>query len=150
MGPRALWLTLALLGAAAAVAGALLLAGGGEDRPLSASQYRKALVTAFADVRLDGNPTNGGALRDYADEFRDLAGELDEIVPPADAAPAHAKLVAGLEAYARQLESLAAAGREGAITLQQQLAENGGVPGRAWVEAFNELAARGYVTDQPR
>jgi predicted metal-dependent phosphoesterase TrpH len=150
MAPRTLWLTLTLLGAAAMVAAALLLVGGGDARPLSAEQYRTQLVGAFAELRLDANPTDRGAMRDHARQFRDLAGELSDIVPPADAAAAHAKLVAGLEQYTRELEALADAGRQGAIAFQQQLAENGGTTGQAWMDAFNELAARGHVTDQPR
>jgi hypothetical protein len=146
MAPRALGLTLALLAATAIAAGVLLLGGGRDDRPLSPDQYREELVAAFADVQLNANPTDGDAVQDYADRFRDLEDELDDLVPPADAAPAHAKLVAGLAEYADQLDSLADAGRAGAIALQQQLAETGGVPGQAWVEAFNDLAARGYLT----
>jgi hypothetical protein len=148
MAPRALGLTLAVL-AAAIAGGVLLLAGGGEDRPLSPDRYREELVTALADVQLDANPTDGGALQEYADRFRGLGEELEEVVPPPDAAEAHARLVAGLAEYADQLDSLADSGREGAIEFQQQLTESGGVPGRAFVEAFNDLAARGYLTYQP-
>jgi hypothetical protein len=139
----------ALLAAAAVAAGALLLAGGGDKRPLSPDEYREQLVAAVADLRLDANPTDSGALRDYSDQFSDFAEELEDITPPADAADAHAKLVAGFEEYAGQLDSLADSGEEGAIQFQQQLAETG-VPGQAWVEAFNDLAARGYLTYQPR
>jgi hypothetical protein len=150
MASRPIGVALALLAAIAIVTGALLLTTGGEDRRLSPDEYRKELTTAFGDVRLDANPAHGGALQDYADQLRDLARELEDVAPPADAAPAHAKLVAGLEEYAGQLESLADSGRKGAIGFQQQLAETGGIPGNAWVEAFNDLAARGYLTYQPR
>ena len=146
MPPRTLRLTLALVVVlAAVVAGAAILTGG-DARPLTAEEYRTELATTFAGLRLDANPTDGGAMRDYAGQFRDVADELDDIVPPADAAAAHARLVAGLEQYARQLESLADAGREGAVRFQLQLAENGRVAGRAWVDAFDDLAARGYAT----
>jgi hypothetical protein len=142
-------MVVALLAAAAVAAGALLLAGGDDKRPLSPDEYREQLVAAVADLRLDANPTDSGALRDYSDQFSDFAEELEDITPPADAADAHAKLVAGFEEYAGQLDSLADSGDEGAIQFQQQLAETG-VPGQAWVEAFNHLAARGYLTYQPR
>jgi hypothetical protein len=142
-------MVVALLVAAAVAAGALLLAGGDDKRPLSPDEYREQLVAAVADLRLDANPTDSGALRDYSDQFSDLAEELEDITPPADAADAHAKLVAGFEEYAGQLDSLADSGDEGAIQFQQQLAETG-VPGQAWVDAFNDLAARGYLTYQPR
>jgi hypothetical protein len=99
---------LALLGATVITAGVLLLAGGGDDRPLSPDEYREELATAVADLRLEANPTDGDALQDYADQFRGLAEDLEDLVPPR------------------------------------------GVPGRAWVEAAGDLAARGYLTYQPR
>jgi hypothetical protein len=149
MPTRAPGIVLALLAAAAVAAAALALTGGDDKRALSPDEYREQLVTAVADLRLDANPTDSGALRDYADQFRDFAEELEDIAPPADAADAHAKLVAGFEEYAGELNALADSGDEGAIQFQQQLAETG-VPGQAWVEAFNDLAARGYLTYQPR
>jgi hypothetical protein len=150
MAPRQLGLTLALLAVAAIGAVIVLSAGHGKGPPLSPDRYRKELATAFAGMRLDTNATEGDALNDLAGELGDLGERLDELVPPADAAPAHARLVAGLKEYADQLEALADAGRRGAIEFQQQLAETGGLPGQAWVDAFNDLAARGYVTAQPR
>jgi hypothetical protein len=54
--------------------------------------------------------------------------------------------VSGLNDYARMLERLSDAGRAGVIELQTRLAELGGLPGFDWVQAFNELAAQGYVT----
>jgi hypothetical protein len=141
---------LACLAAVAAIVAGVVLLSGGNDRPLSDDEYRKELVTAFADLRLDVDPTDGGAaLRDFAEQFDDLAGRLEDMRPPTAAAAAHARLVSGLQEYADQLDSLAGSGREGAITFAQQLAETGG-PGRAFVEAFNELATRGYLTYQPR
>ena len=146
MAQRGFGMTLGLL---AAVAGAVLvvvLARGGDEGPLSADQYRKELVGAFADVQLDANPADGGALNGYADEFHGLAVELADVIPPPEAAAMHARLVDGLYDYAKQLDSLADSGRAGAIAFQQQLAETGGMPGQEWVQAFNELAARGYLT----
>ena len=99
-------------------------------------------------MKLDSNPTDGAALRDLAGEIRGAVDGLDDVIPPPDAAPAHARLVAGLEEYAGQLDSLADSGRGGAVQFQQQLAQTG-VPGRAWVAAFNELAAKGYATWTP-
>jgi hypothetical protein len=144
---------LAMLAVTAIAAAVLLLSngGGGGDQPrqVSADDYRKHLVTTLADVKLDSNPADGSALRELAGEMRDAAGQLDDVVPPPDAAPAHGRLVAGLEEYAGQLDSLADSGRGGAVQFQQQLAQTG-VPGRAWVAAFNELAAKGYATWTPR
>jgi hypothetical protein len=133
-----------------AVASVVLLPNRGHDeRPLSPDQYRKELVTAFAEVDLAADPTDGGALRDFADQVRDLAEKLGDIVPPADTAPMHARLVNGLDEYAGELDSFADSGREGVVALQQRLAETGGVLGQEWVQAFNELATRGYVTYEP-
>jgi hypothetical protein len=51
-------------------------------------------------------------------------------------------IVAGLAAVAAVADS----GRAGVVELQAQLAELGGLPGCDWAQAFNELAAPGYVT----
>jgi hypothetical protein len=150
MAQRGFGMTLGLLAAVAVAVLVVVLARGGDERPLSADQYRKELVGAFADVQLDANPTDGGALHDYAGEFHELAEELTDVVPPPEAAAMHARLVNGLHDYAKQLDSLSDSGRAGAVAFQQQLAEMGGAPGQEWVQAFNELAARGYLTYEPR
>jgi hypothetical protein len=130
------------------VAATLLLLGrgGGDGRPLTPERYREELVAAFARVDLAADPTEADALGAYADGLRDLADELDEIVPAADTAAMHSRLVDGLRDYAAQLDSFADAGREGVIRFQQRLAETGGVLDPGWVRAFNELAERGYLT----
>jgi hypothetical protein len=137
--------------AVVAVAGfVLLMDRGGEEPPLAPDQYRRELVAAFARVDLGADPTEADALGAYADGLRDLADELDGIVPPADAAQVHGRLVDGLRDYAGQLDSFADAGREGVIRFQQRVAETGGVLDPDWVRAFNELAERGYLTYEPR
>jgi hypothetical protein len=150
MGQRGVRVTLGLVAAVAVAVLVVVLAQGGDERPLSADQYRKQLVGAFADVQLDANPIDGGALHGYADEFHELVDELAKIVPPPEAAAMHARLVDGLYEYAKQLDSLADSGRAGAVAFQQRLAETGGAPGQEWVQAFNELAARGYLTYELR
>jgi hypothetical protein len=136
--------------AVAALAIVVVLGRGGDQRPLSADQYREELVGAFADFRPDANPTDAGALDDFAGQFREMADRLADIVPPADAAAMHGRLVEGLYEYAKQLDGFADSGRAGAVAFQQQLAETGGASGQAWIEAFNALAARGYATYEAR
>jgi hypothetical protein len=99
---------------------------GDQPRQVSAAEYRNHLVTTFGDMKLISNPTDGAAVRDLAGEIR-------------DAARAQGRLVAGLEEYAGQLDSLA---------VQFQLAQTG-VPGRGWAAAFNELAARAPRPGRP-
>jgi hypothetical protein len=141
-----------LLAVAVAVVAVLVvvLARGGDEQPLSPDRYRAELVEAFAGFQLDSNPTDGGALHDFAGQFRGVADDLGDVVPPPEAAAIHARLVDGLYGYAKQLDSFAESGQAGAVAFQQQLAETGGAPGQEWVQAFNELAARGYVTNAPR
>jgi hypothetical protein len=150
MPQRALGIAVGILAIVAVAVFVLLLNRGGDARPLTPDQYRKELAEAFARVDLGADPTEAGALGAYADGLRDLADELEGIVPPADAAQGHGRLVDGLRDYAGQLDSFADAGREGVIRFQQRLAETGGVLDPDWVRAFNELAERGYLTYEPR
>jgi hypothetical protein len=128
----------------------VLLGGGGEERPLSTDEYREQLVEALRDIQLDADPRDPQALREAAGEFKDLVYELTDFVPPPEVAATHGRFVNGLNDYARMLERLADAGPAGVIQLQQRLAELGGVTQHDWVQAFNELAAQGYVTYEPR
>jgi hypothetical protein len=112
--------------------------------PLSPEEYRAELTDALDDFELSG-VTGAEAVNQLARKFRSATERLDDVEPPADAAGAHARLVAGLGSYGDWLGELADSGRAGAVEFQTQLAEHG-VAGRQWIEAFNELAAKGYVS----
>jgi hypothetical protein len=141
-----------LLVLAAAVAAAIVLVprivSGGPSEPLSPQEYRVALMESVDGFDLSG-ATGAAALDDLAGDFRSAAEELSEIEPPPDAAVAHDRLVAGLGDYADRLGELADSGRAGAVQFQMQLAEHQ-LAGEDWIEAFTELAERGYLTSPVR
>jgi hypothetical protein len=113
---------------------------GDQLRQVSAAEYRNHLVTTFGDMKLNSNPTDGAALRDLAREIRDASVKLDDVVPPPDAARAQGRLVAGLEEYADQLDSLA-------VQFQQQRTDKrppavgGSRPSTSWPRRATRLNA---------
>jgi hypothetical protein len=135
------------LGSVVAVAAALIvLAGGGRERPLTLEEYREELVAAVGEFDFDASPRDPQALRQAVGEFEELVDELTGFVPPPEVAATHARLVSGLNDYARMLDRLADAGRAGVVQFHLRLTELGGLANHEWVRALNELAAQGYVT----
>jgi hypothetical protein len=137
-----------LLVLAACVAGIVVLvavlASRGPSGPLSREEYRMELAEALDRFEPSG-VTGAQALEEMADRFHAAGERLGEVEPPADAADAHGRLVAGLNSFGDRLADLAESGREGAIQFQMELAENGAA-GLEWLGAFNELAAKGYAS----
>ena len=134
---------------AAAVLGVLYFVAGreGSGKPLSPDAYREKMVSTLAGIDPSSAPNGVDGMRDLADQFHDAADELGGVVPPAEVAQLHARFVQRLEEYADQLDSLADAGERGAVEFQKQLAE-GGAPGQAWAQVFQQLAAQGWLTYQ--
>jgi hypothetical protein len=116
----------------------------GSSEPLSPSEYRVELREALDGFELL-NATGDGAIAELGGKFRSAGERLADVEPPADAARAHARLVAGLRSYGDWLGELAETGRSGAIRFETQLAEHQ-LAGEDWIEAFNELASKGYLS----
>jgi hypothetical protein len=129
--------------AAAVVLLIAVLAPGGPSGPLSPREYRVELAEALDHFEPSG-VTGPEALDEMADKFHSAGDRLGDVEPPADAADAHDRLVAGLSEFGDRLADLADKGREGAVQFQMELAENGAA-GLEWLDAFNELAAKGYA-----
>jgi hypothetical protein len=112
--------------AAALLAAALALPGrgaGGADR-LSKHEYELAVRAAYADVHAAFSAARPGEgdlaprLADAATSLRVAAASLARIRPPTDVAGEHARLVAGLHAYATdvtEVRAAVAAGEEQAL-----------------------------------
>jgi hypothetical protein len=133
--------------AAAATAAAVLvprLVSPESSGPLSAEEYRDELRKSLDGFELSAA---GGedALDGLAEKFRSAGERLGDVEPPADVAMAHDRLVAGLRRYGDWLDELSGSGRQGAIEYEMRLAEQD-LTGQQWVEAFNELARKGYLT----
>ena len=79
-----------------------------------------------------------------------MVDDLTDFPPPPEVAVLHSRLVGGLDEYARLLEKYADAGPAGAVELRGRLAGLGSLASLDWVQAMNELAAAGYLPDQPR
>jgi hypothetical protein len=111
---------------------------------LTVSEYRSELREALGGFKLT-EVNSEEALGELAGNFRSSADRLADVEPPADAAGAHGRLISGLRDYAARLEGLSGAGGDGAAKLQQELAENQAA-GEDLLEAFNELAAKDYLS----
>ena len=117
------------------------------SEPLSRDQYRVELREAL-DGFEPSEVTGEEAVGELAEKFRSAGEKLGDVEAPADAAAAHARLVEGLRSYGDWLAELAGSGRMGAADFETQLAEHQ-LAGRKWIEAFNDLAAKGYLTSPP-
>ena len=136
-----------LLLLAAAVAAIVVVPGvvsGDPPKPLTPAEYRAELRDA-----LDGFLAleSGGeeAVAELGGKFTTAADRLGDVVPPAEAAGAHERLVEGLRSYGAWLGDKADASRVGAAEVEMQLAEHQ-MAGSAWIAAFRELAEKGYLT----
>jgi hypothetical protein len=118
------------------------------SEPLSREEYRAELAEALDGFELSG-VTGGEAVDELAGEFRSAGDRLGDVEPPAEVAGAHSRLVAGLRSYGNWLAELADSGRAGAVEFQTQLAEHQ-LAGQEWIEAFNVLASKGYLSSPAR
>jgi HAMP domain-containing protein len=124
MTTRRVMLIMVAVAAAVVVTVFAVVGRGGNDR-LSKPQYERKLQTVYADVQQAFRETNVKAPADLAvrveaaqRQLRDAADELDEIDPPKTVEAENQEIVAGMRAYADDLDALrVAAGRgdQGAI-----------------------------------
>jgi hypothetical protein len=143
LGRRSFLLVLAATVAATVVLVSVIVSPDASE-PLSPSEYRVELRDALDGFELL-DATGDGAVSELAGKFRSAGDRLADVEPPADAARTHAHLVAGLRSYGNWLDELAGSGRGGAVEFETQLAEHQ-LAGQEWIEAFNELASKGYLS----
>jgi hypothetical protein len=129
-----------LLAAALALPGR----GGGGPAQLSKSEYEREVRSAYADVQSAFSAARPGAgdlaprLADAATTLRVAAASLASIRPPGDVAQEHARLVAGLDAYAIDVNRLRAAVAKG--DEQALVAFNARIPTSEPIELMAEAA----------
>ena len=131
---------------AAIVVLVVLPASRGPSGPLTSEEYQVELTEALDGFEPSG-VTGPEALDEMADKFHSAGNRLGDVEPPVDAADAHQRLVAGLNEFGDRMADLADKGREGAIEFQMALAENRAA-GLEWLDAFNDLAAKGYTSSE--
>ncbi len=87
--------------------------GGGSAKPLSKTEYQKAvksIVASFSFQSVTGSSSK--KLADGQQAIRGVADRLDRLRPPQEVAAAHRDLVAGLRQFADDLGTLDARVRE--------------------------------------
>ena len=136
----------------AAPAGALALAGCGEDR-LSHAQYERlvrsaygAVQDAFRRTRVDSVGALEPRLAAAQAELRDAAEALEAREPPRDVEEHNEELVEGLRGYADELDGLRRAARDGdrsfVAAFNARIAHDERVERIA--ESLEEIIHRGY------
>jgi hypothetical protein len=139
--------------AVVALAAILLVPRGGDGGTLSKPEYEQKVRAVYADVQEAFRKTNVTSTKLLAtrvgeaqDELRRAADELDDAKPPGAIAKENEQLVAGLRAYADDLEELRAAaeqGDSGGITrFNRSIPQNPAV--RQIAEAAEEMKFEGY------
>lgn len=114
--------------------------GGGEDA-LTKSEYERVVRSVYAEVQTAFRATRvpadqlGPRVEAAQDELRDAADTLDTIEPPAEVATENDRLVAGMRAYASQLDAVRDAAEDGDTAEVEQLSS---ALGRS--EAVEEMA----------
>lgn len=143
------------LGACAALAGAIALAGCGGSGTLSKSDYEKKLKADTQELRtafgkIQGNPSSLDALAKQVDvaqaTTKKIADDLDGAKPPKDAAADNDKIVAALRALDDPLGKLKKAAASGSATLAAQAAQaiSNAPELRDALEAAQDLKRKGY------
>lgn len=102
-----------------AISGALV-AGCGDDGPLTKAEYEEKVRTTYAEVQEAFARTNvpsldelAGRVEDAQEALRAAADELEGVDPPEDVETEHEEVVAGLRAYAEDLNRLRNAAEQG-------------------------------------
>lgn len=92
----------------------------GDDGPLTKAEYEEKVRTTYAGVQEAFAQTNvaslddlAGRIEDAQGELRDAADELEAVEPPEEVETEHAEVVAGLRAYADDLDRLVNAAEQG-------------------------------------
>ena len=136
-----------------AFAAILLVPHGGDGGTLSKPEYETKVRTVYADVQDAFRKTNVPSSRLLAarvaeaqSELRRAADELDDAKPPGAIARENDQLVAGMRAYADDLEELRGAAERGdsagVATFNQSIPQNTAVQQIA--EAAEEMKFEGY------
>jgi signal transduction histidine kinase len=136
-----------------AVAAVLLAGCGDETRELTKAEYEREVRSVYRDVqaafqatRVDSPAELADRVRAAQDELRAAADELDAIEPPEEVAGANDRLVAGMRAYADELDTLhEAAEEEDAEAIEEfnrRLASNEAIEEMA--EAAEQMKFKGY------
>ena len=136
-----------------AFAGILLVPRGGDGGTLSKPEYERKVQTVYADVQDAFRKTNVTAagllaarVAEAQSELRDAADELDDAKPPGSVASQNDRLVAGMRAYADDLEELRRAAElgdsVGVRRFNASISENPAV--RQIAEAAEEMKFEGY------
>ena len=136
-----------------AFAGILLVPRGGDGGTLSKPEYEQKVRTEYGNVQdafRKTNVTSTGQLAarvaEAQSELRHAADELDDAKPPGAIARENDQLVAGMRAYADDLEELRAAAERGdtadVTRFNQSIPQNPAV--RQIAEAAEEMKFEGY------
>ena len=136
-----------------AFAAILLVPRGGDGGTLSKPEYEKKVRAKYANVQdafRKTNVTSAGLLAarvaEAQSELRDAADELDDAKPPGSVARQNDRLVAGMRAYADDLEVLRVAAKRGdsvgVTRFNQSIPQNTSVLQIA--EAAEEMKFEGY------
>jgi hypothetical protein len=139
--------------AVVALAAILLVPRGGDGGTLSKPEYEKKVRAVYADVQDAFRKTNvtsttllAARVATAQSELRHAADELDDAKPPGAVAAKNDQLVAGMRAYADDLEQLRAAAERGDLAgvtrFNESIPRNTAV--RQIAEAAEEMKFEGY------
>jgi hypothetical protein len=152
MRRRMVLVTFSIVAALALTAGCGGDGGSGGGEALSHDQYQALLDELRADLEAQEeafgsfNPTDPESIVEGATvgatASRRVADRLDAVTPPADAAEAHPKLVAGFRKVAELLEEFAAAAQSGDIQRIQEIGQQFSGSPPPELEALNDGIAQ--------
>ena len=139
--------------AVVALAGVLLVPRGGDGGTLSKPEYEKKVQAEYANVQDAFRKTNvtstkllAARVAEAQRELRHAADVLDDAKPPGSVAAKNDQLVAGMRAYADDLEELRGAAERGdsaaVARFNQSIPQNTAV--RQIAEAAEEMKFEGY------
>jgi hypothetical protein len=132
---------------------ALALAGCGGEEQLTKQEYEARVRSVYAEVQAAFRATRVQSPDELADrvdaaqdELRSAADELDGVEPPAEVSQENDRLVAGMRAYAKQLDAVREAAEDGDTAELEELASALGrsEPVEEMSEAAEQMKLEGY------